>query len=209
MRTSLPDEEVGETPSFNVPLRALRDHIETPVSSNPVPALRPGTDALPPFSERHTIRTRASKSTRHDHRRCECILNNKAIDMSVTTTANTTTQSVLNLLADYELTHSEPPDIASPDPQTATLNPRDSSSETDNPDWWPTEYNGIPPHRPINYNLDRESRPWGSNGVETAFVSVMLNGVGFVAAVARTWRFTGGQNGLGLKNIKYSIGGER
>ena len=130
--------------------------------------------------------------------------------MSVTTTANPATQNVLNLLADYELTHSEPPNTANPDPQTATLNPRETPpTETENPDWWPTDYNGIPPHRPINYNLDRESRPWGASGPESVFVMVMLNGVGFVAAVARAWRFTGGQNGLGLKDIKYSIGGER
>ena len=127
--------------------------------------------------------------------------------MSVTTTANTTTQTVFRVLQDYELTHSEEPNTEDPNPQTASLNPRDEI--TSNPEYWPTDYNGVPPHRPINYNLDRESRPWGSNGIESTFVSVMLNGVGAVAAVARSWRVTLGTDGLGVKDIKYSIGGER
>ena len=106
-------------------------------------------------------------------------LSTEPATMSVTTAANTTTQSVLHLLADYELTHSgEEPTGSVPEPP----NPRSRSEDSDqNPDWWPENYHGIPAHRPINYNLDRESRPWAQPGVETAFVWTMLNGVGIIA----------------------------
>lgn len=132
--------------------------------------------------------------------------NNIAI-MSVTTTANPVAQSVLRILADYELTHSG--DNESTDGEVKPPNHRSQEAETstENPDSWPTEYSGIPPHRPINYNLDHESRPWGSNGVETVFVVMMLNGVGLVAAAARSWRLTGGR--LNDKIFRFSIGGER
>jgi hypothetical protein len=99
--------------------------------------------------------------------------------MSVTTTANTTTQSILHILADYELTHSgECQQSSIVDPP----NPRSTDQEQpQNPDWWPDNYNAIPAYRPINYNLDRESRPWAQPGIETAFVWTMLNGVGIIS----------------------------
>lgn len=99
--------------------------------------------------------------------------------MSVTTTANKTTQSVLHLLADYELTHS-----GNEDQLTEVEEPNTRSRiETDaqNPSWWMMDYHGVPAYRPINYNLDRESRPWAQPGIETAFVWTMLNGVGLIA----------------------------
>lgn len=100
--------------------------------------------------------------------------------MSVTTTANTTTQSIIHVLADYELTHSGE-EQQSLDP-VQPPNPRSEEVEqADNPEWWPDNYDGIPNYRPINYNLDRESRPWARPGVETAFVWTMLNGVGIVS----------------------------
>lgn len=100
--------------------------------------------------------------------------------MSVTTTANPISQSVLTILADYELTHSG---NETTEGTVEAPNPRSVEEETSssNPDWWTRDYNGVPPHRPINYNLDREQRPWARPGIETAFVWVMLNGVGAVA----------------------------
>lgn len=96
---------------------------------------------------------------------------------ATTTTTETTTLSpaVLRLLADYELTHTgeegQPP------------SPPNNRSEpvVQNPSWWPTNYDGIPPYRPIDYNLDRDQRPWARPGIETAFAFTMLNGVGVVA----------------------------
>lgn len=143
--------------------------------------------------------------------------------MSVTTTSNTTTQSVLKVLADYELTHSG----NDTDGTVEAPNPRLVDQETrQNPDWWTRDYNGVPPYRPINYDLDHELRPWARPGIETAFVWTMLNGVGVVAvgslfhmlfmrvvltfgnqATARLWRNTGGR--LNDTIFRFSIGGER
>lgn len=100
--------------------------------------------------------------------------------MSVTTTANPAAQSVLRALADYELTHSEPQSRNPED--VGTLNRRSQSAETKpNPEGWPDDYQGVPAYRPINYELDREQRPWAQPGIETAFVWTMLNGVGCVS----------------------------
>jgi hypothetical protein len=99
--------------------------------------------------------------------------------MSVTTTANVTTQQILHVLADYELTHS------GEEERNGIVEPPNKRSETEetapNPEWWPEDYHYIPSYRPINYHLDREIRPWAQPGVETAFVWTMLNGVGIVA----------------------------
>jgi hypothetical protein len=108
--------------------------------------------------------------------------------MSVTTTANRTTQSVLHVLADYELTHSgddeKPGVVDAPNARLAEI------ESVENPSWWPEDYNAIPPYRPINYNLDREIRPWAQSGVETAFVWTMLNGVGIIAVCLRfSWLY--------------------
>ena len=97
--------------------------------------------------------------------------------MSVTTTANATSQAVLQALADYDLTHSGSEDAVVEPP-----NPRSQAEETrENPEGWRDDYHGVPPYRPINYELDREQRPWARPGIETAFVWTMLNGVGIVA----------------------------
>ena len=92
--------------------------------------------------------------------------------MSVTTSTNTVSQSVLHLLADYELHHSE--EFVEPgviEGQNLQPEPR-----AQNPEWWPTDHHRIPDHRPINRNLDREVRPVGSFFVETCFILTMLGG---------------------------------
>lgn len=97
--------------------------------------------------------------------------------MSVTTTASTTTQGVIRLLADYDLTHSGDEDGT----VDASLNERPTAPTRSNPSWWPTDQNGIPPYRPIDYNLDREQRPWAGSPAESAFAWTLLNGVGIVS----------------------------
>lgn len=97
----------------------------------------------------------------------------------MTTTSNVTTQNVVRLLADYELTHTgDDDDAAAGD---SSVNERQPASTLSNPSWWPTDHHGIPPHRPIDYNLDREQRPWGGSPVGNAFAWTLLNGVGIVA----------------------------
>ena len=46
-----------------------------------------------------------------------------------------------------------------------------------NPANWPTNYRRVPPHRPVNRNLDLTERPNGASTGEWIFVNVMLNGV--------------------------------
>jgi hypothetical protein len=93
-----------------------------------------------------------------------------AVPATTTTATETTSLSpgVLRLLADYELTHSGDEDAprAPPNPQPDFV--------TSNPSWWPTDYNDIPPYRPVNYSLDRDQRPWARPGIETAFAFTML-----------------------------------
>ncbi|ETN42317.1 uncharacterized protein HMPREF1541_01471 [Cyphellophora europaea CBS 101466] len=123
--------------------------------------------------------------------------------MSVTTTSNVSTQSVIRLLADYELTHSEGEQA----PADTSVNERPRATSESNPAWWPTDHHGIPPHRPIDYTLDHEQRPWAASPIETAFVMTLLNGVGIVACISKVWRQTGGR--INDNIFRFSIGGER
>ncbi|KIW07199.1 uncharacterized protein PV09_02065 [Verruconis gallopava] len=127
--------------------------------------------------------------------------------MSETTTTATITarQPVLQVLADYELTHTG--EEAQNSTDALSNSPSETNEIKENPDWWPEDYNAIPPYRPINYHLDRESRPWAQPGIETAFVWTMLNGVGIIAFSSKVWRQTGGR--LNDKIFRFSIGGER
>lgn len=95
--------------------------------------------------------------------------------MSVTTSTNTATQSVLQVLADYDVHHSgNPAEASKPAPPNANRAPDTGSV---NPPNWDTEHNGVPPYRPINRNLDLDSRPGGANLPEAMFIATLLNGV--------------------------------
>ena len=100
--------------------------------------------------------------------------------MSVTTSTNTTTQSVRHVLADYDLHHSD--DLQNP----SELEPpnRNTTPDVENPPSWDREHSGVPPYRPINRNLDMELRPGGTNVVEAIFIATMLNGVRLTAVSA-------------------------
>ncbi|RMD44988.1 hypothetical protein DV735_g75, partial [Chaetothyriales sp. CBS 134920] len=108
--------------------------------------------------------------------------------MSLTTTTQQTTasRSTLHLLADYELHHSgDETTEEEPLPKTPAL--------TENPRWWPTDHRRIPPHRPINRDLDRSLRPAGRSPVEAWFIFTMLGGVNVMAHAATIWGSTGGK----------------
>ena len=100
--------------------------------------------------------------------------------MSLTTTTNPATVAAVQVLQDYNLHHSGTPE----NPQTAPPpNDRNAEEETSdvNPSWWPTDHNRVPPHRPINHNLDRDQRPGGLDPVEQMFIFTLLHGVGINA----------------------------
>jgi hypothetical protein len=93
--------------------------------------------------------------------------------MSVTTSTNTVSQTVLHLLADYELHHSG--DFVEPGiVEGQNSRPESRSSNTEG---WPTNHRRIPDRRPIDRNLDRDLRPAGSFFMETCFIWTMLGGV--------------------------------
>ena len=107
--------------------------------------------------------------------------------MSVTTTANTVTGSVLHLLTDYDLHHSGDPAHAG-----TPTSPNDHpvpGTQHGNPDNWPRNYQGIPDYRPINYNLDPDERPAGSNPIEMVFIYTMLNGVRLNAVCSQVYKW--------------------
>ncbi|KAJ0414602.1 hypothetical protein BJY00DRAFT_318686 [Aspergillus carlsbadensis] len=120
---------------------------------------------------------------------------------ATTTTTNTTTNNTLSILADYELHHSGPESTASQNAHPSSPSP--SSSQPAN---WPTDHRRVPPHRPVNRNLDRAERAAGSNVPEYIFIQSMLHGVWLNASVSRLWRFTGGR--INDRIFRYDVGGE-
>jgi hypothetical protein len=93
--------------------------------------------------------------------------------MSVTTSTNTASQSVLHLLADYELHHSG----QLVEGNFVNGQNQRFDSHVDNPEWWPADHRMVPKRRPINRNLDKNLRPAGSFFMETCFILTMLGGV--------------------------------
>jgi hypothetical protein len=95
--------------------------------------------------------------------------------MSVTTTSNPVTSSVLHVLMDYELHHSGSSERTKrPEPLESRDNP---TLEVLNPAGWPTDHRRVPHYRPINRNLYMEERPGGLDPMEAIFIMTMLNGV--------------------------------
>lgn len=98
--------------------------------------------------------------------------------MSVTTTANPVSASVLQVLTDYDLHHSGDP--ARPrTPQSPNQRP-EPVRQAEDPENWDTEHRRVPPYRPVDPSLLGPERPGGTNPIETAFIYTMLNGVGLV-----------------------------
>lgn len=101
--------------------------------------------------------------------------------MSVTITANPNTLTVARTLADYDLHHSA--SLNASETEIVHVNERPTASvvQGENPDWWPRNYQRIPAHRPINYQLDRSVRPVGSSTPEMCFILTMLGGVALLS----------------------------
>ncbi|KAJ5912897.1 hypothetical protein N7504_001780 [Penicillium tannophilum] len=111
--------------------------------------------------------------------------------MSITTTQ---TRASVPLLADYELHHSG---------SQVNEPPASSASQQIS---WPAHYRRIPPHRPINYDLDYDERPAGSNPAESVLIFVLMHGVWLNGSIAKLWRKTGGK--INDRIFRYEVGGE-
>ncbi|KAK3685687.1 hypothetical protein B0T22DRAFT_226296 [Podospora appendiculata] len=94
------------------------------------------------------------------------------------------------------------PEVITTDNNSTIVGPPPS----ENPPGWTDNYRQVPPHRPINTQLDREQRPWGSNGVESAFVFTMFQGVRLKSTLAWLWNTTGGR--FDDMAFRAKIGGE-
>lgn len=99
--------------------------------------------------------------------------------MSVTTTANPLTYRTLNFLTDYELHHTSPTGEID-----SSLNTHPDPQSESNPADWPTDHRRVPPHRPINFELDQSERRVFLNPVERMFIATMFFGVNMQAVSA-------------------------
>lgn len=138
--------------------------------------------------------------------------------MSVTTTQNPVAYSTLSVLADYDLHHSGEAGeegVAAPSPHPVPAH--------EEPANWDDSHRRVPEYRPINRELDLSERRVYNNGVERAFITVMLHGVWLQAvrtqlcmfapwllttpqSLSSAWRATGGR--ISDNVFKYKIGGE-
>lgn len=101
--------------------------------------------------------------------------------MSVTTTDNPVTSSLRETLQDYEIRLTGARDLPEPAPWVRLTDHEAPEGVANPPGWDDAPYRGMPRYRPINYHLDREQRPWGSNAIETGFVVTMFHGVWLTA----------------------------
>ncbi|KAK0643006.1 hypothetical protein B0T16DRAFT_459200 [Cercophora newfieldiana] len=105
-------------------------------------------------------------------------------------------------LRDYTIQLTGGSDVTASEPSPAASTP----AAVQNPPSWETEYREVPPYRPVNTQLDRASRPWGSNGVENVIIFAMFQGVWLKSSVAWLWRKTGGR--FDSETFSTTIGGE-
>ncbi|KAK8041326.1 hypothetical protein PG994_014333 [Apiospora phragmitis] len=138
--------------------------------------------------------------------------------MSVTTTDNPITSTLSDTLQDYEIRLTGAQDLPQPQQEDAPLLPQNNqfpdwvpltdhaAPDVEDPPDWDTEHRGVPRYRPINYHLDREQRPWGSNAIETGFVLHMFHGVWLTAFTSWAWKKTGGR--FNNTYFRWKVGGE-
>lgn len=105
--------------------------------------------------------------------------------MSATTTENPITYTLGTVLADYELHHSEQPQVTPGDASTHSTSVGSGSisqrpAATPNPPDWPTDHRRVPPYRPVNRNLDLSERVVFQNRAEQAFINSMFFGLRMV-----------------------------
>ncbi|KAM5384545.1 hypothetical protein ACJZ2D_001290 [Fusarium nematophilum] len=120
--------------------------------------------------------------------------------MSVTTTRTSTNYSLSPVLSDYELHRSKPPSSSSGRASS------EAQSITCNPVGWSTDHRRVPPHRPVNTNLDRSQRMTYNNRGEQAFINTMFFGIRVITVFHRAWRATGGR--VSDRVFRYDLGGE-
>ena len=126
--------------------------------------------------------------------------------MSVTTTANRVSGTVLQALTDYDLHH---PGQAEQPRTPEAPNTRPSPAEViENPENWDNEHRRVPPYRPVDQSLYGPERPGGVNPVEMTLIYVMLHGEGLVAVSLNIAIFCDGRADTAPER-KCSMAGDR
>jgi hypothetical protein len=100
----------------------------------------------------------------------------QASEKNMATMTTTVTETSQEHLRDYDI------HLSSRSGSTGTSLPAGGRSlasppVVENPPNWYDQHRQVPPFRPVNRSLDRASRPYGSNPVESAFVFHMMHGV--------------------------------
>ncbi|KAK4444447.1 hypothetical protein QBC34DRAFT_360213 [Podospora aff. communis PSN243] len=114
----------------------------------------------------------------------------------------TTTTLQQEHLRDYTIRLTGGSEVATPEPFPVEA----TAARVENPPDWETEFREVPPYRPVNRQLDREERPWGSNAVENAIIYAMFQGVWLKSTASWLWRQTGGR--FDKEAFTATIGGE-
>lgn len=101
-------------------------------------------------------------------------------NMSVTTTDNARITSLRHVLADYDLTHSNPDEseaIAAPQPNAH------AAPTVSNPPGWEDRWRRVPAYRPTNRYTGAEfdQRNTYTNNIERVFVFLLFRGVSLIA----------------------------
>ncbi|KAH6620558.1 hypothetical protein C7974DRAFT_236000 [Boeremia exigua] len=118
--------------------------------------------------------------------------------------STTRTTAAHAVLRDYELTHSPETPATLTTPLDASLNAHAAPAAPDAPLGWPTQHRRVPPHRPVNTQLDQGARRVYQNGIERAFIGVMFTGVFLQSTASKVWRNSLG----GVWGVGYKLGGE-
>lgn len=223
--TAQPPLDAPETPA--IPLqklfrwREMRGRVAPPEARSSLPlSMKPGSVSRSSSarSNRHATRERPRFDTRQSRQGPQ--MSSRIQTVQGSQVSANSTHGVLRLLADYDLHVSgeHEPDqeqhnaaLAQEDPSTeearaAEREGEEQVTQVENPAWWPTNHNNVPPYRPVNYNLDRSQRPAGQNTFEFVFINGMLTGVCAVSGTSKLWRATFGR--IAPKIFHYKVGGE-
>lgn len=104
--------------------------------------------------------------------------------MAAASTSTRLTQQDQDHLRDYTIRLTGAPTPPPPEEEEHIISPSPSPTlestspeQQQNPPGWESSYRQVPPHRPVNRNLDAESRPWGAHGGQSPVIFAMMHGV--------------------------------
>ncbi|KAI8715262.1 hypothetical protein NCS52_01033500 [Fusarium sp. LHS14.1] len=103
-----------------------------------------------------------------------------------------------NVLADYELHHSQAQSCETGTQSAPAASPIDRE--------WDTEHRRVPAYRAINRTRDQSEVRVYTSSIERVFITVMFTGLNINAGAAQYWRASFGR--LTDRVFRYQVGGE-